>query len=486
MRNPCQHSRRTFLKQAALSAGLAARPAHASKNTPPKPNLVFLFGDQWRAQATGYAGDPNLAGKTPNLDRLAKQSVNFITAVSCCPVCTPFRASLLTGQYPLTHGLFLNDIPLPQETTTIAEVYKKAGYATGYIGKWHLEGNGRAAYIPAERRHGFDYWKVLECNHRYNKSYYYAENDPGPRLWEGYDAFDQTQDAQRYIREHARAEKPFAIFLSWGPPHNPYDSAPKKYQDLFNEEAIQLRPNVKEPRFKKDLRGYYAHIAALDVCIGNLLETIDNENIAQDTIVVLTSDHGDMLGAHGMNRKQKPWDESIRVPFLLRYPAAHGATGKTIQIPINTPDIMPTLLGLSNLPIPETVEGVNFAPIVRGQAPPEDNPALIMCPAPFGEWRRDGNGREFRGVRTKRYTYVRDLDGPWLLFDNEKDPYQQDNLVNKPAHQALRQKLEASLQTILDKTKDKFLAGPDYVAQWGYQVDESGTVPYRGKGPDLR
>jgi len=170
--------RRDFLKSVAGVGGVAM--LSRSMAGPPKrpPNLLFEFADQWRAQATGYAGDPNLKGKTPHLDQLAKESVNLVNAVSTMPVCTPCRASLLTGQTALTHGLFLNDAPLNPEAMTIAKVYKAAGYDTGYVGKWHVDGHGRSAYIPEGRRQGFDYWKVLECTHQYNASAYYAGNDP--------------------------------------------------------------------------------------------------------------------------------------------------------------------------------------------------------------------------------------------------------------------------------------------------------------------
>jgi len=170
-------SRRQFLRTAAIGTASAAvmrqlSRAEGSANNPltARPNLVFIFADQWRAQSTGYAGNKDV--RTPNLDRLAKQSVNFSNAVSGCPVCTPYRGSLLTGQYWLTHGLFYNDKPLNPDAMTIGKVYSKAGYETGYIGKWHIDGHGRSSFIPEERRQGFKFWKVCECTHNYNKSLY--------------------------------------------------------------------------------------------------------------------------------------------------------------------------------------------------------------------------------------------------------------------------------------------------------------------------
>src|SRR5688572_10224746 len=131
-----------------------------------KPNIVIVLADQWRAQAFGFAGDPNV--RTPNFDRLAAESVRFTNAVSGLPVCSPTRASLLTGQRPLTHGVFLNDVQLNTNSVTIANVLKQADYETGAIGKWHVDGRGRSNFTPPERRQGFDYWKVLECTHAYS------------------------------------------------------------------------------------------------------------------------------------------------------------------------------------------------------------------------------------------------------------------------------------------------------------------------------
>jgi len=454
------------------------QPASTPGTKPRKrPNLVYVFADQWRAQATGYAGDPN--AHTPQLDALARTSLNFTHAVSGCPVCSPYRASLMTGQYWLTHGVFLNDVHLNDSAVSIAEAFTAAGYDTGYIGKWHLDGHGRSAFIPRERRQGFQFWKALECTHDYNHSAYYADEDR-ILFWEGYDAIAQTRAAQQYVREHAGG-KPFVLFLSWGPPHAPYETAPEEFRRLYNPAKIVLRPNVPEAHVetaRRELAGYYAHIAALDACLGELLETIASCGIAEDTVFVFTSDHGDMLHSQGEIKKQRPYDESIRVPFLLRYPRGLGLAGRELDTLLNTPDIMPTLLGLCGVPIPETVEGRDFSgALLRGETP-EVDAALIMCPAPFGQWTREMGGREYRGIRTKRHTYVRALDGPWLLYDNEIDPYQGKNGCNLPEHAAIQAKLEALLAKKLEETRDLFSTSSEYITQWNYTVDETGTVPY--------
>lgn len=455
-----------------IRAGVQGRSNGAAR-----PNLLFVFADQWRAQDTGYAGNADV--RTPHLDALARTAVNFRNAVSGCPVCSPYRASLVTGRYPLTHGVFLNDVLLNDEAVSIAQAYNQAGYDTAYIGKWHLDGNHRSAFIPRDRRQGFAFWKALGCTHNYNDSFYYSDEDVQLR-WDGYDAIAQAREAQRYIREHA-GDRPFAMFLSWGPPHAPYHTAPEKYRALFRPESVSVRPNVPESdkdKARETLAGYYAHIAALDDCIGDLLATLSERRIAENTIFVFTSDHGDMLHSHGRQKKQQPWEESIRVPFLLRYPAALGPGGRTIDMPINTPDIMPTLLGLCGIDVPGSVEGTDFSAVVKGRAPVPDNAALISCPSPFGQWSRKIGGREYRGVRTERYTYVRDLDGPWLLYDNIADPYQLTNQVNRPECARLQERLERLLAEKLAETHDDFRSGWDYIRQWAYDVDDFGTVVY--------
>jgi arylsulfatase A-like enzyme len=475
-RNPSRATRHFALLLAALatlaSTHFAAEPAAK------KPNVLIIIADQWRAQAFGYAGDPNV--KTPHIDRFERESVNFTQAVSGTPVCTPMRASMLTGQRPLTHGLFINDVPLRSEAVTIAEVLRDAGYATGCIGKWHVDGNGRSNFIPRERRQGFEYWKVLECTHAYNNSAYYADG-PEKLKWEGYDAIAQTRDAQRYIETQAKSDKPFLLWLAWGPPHNPYETAPEKYRAMYDADKLQLRKNVPkevEARTRKDLAGYYAHCTALDDCFHDLMETLRTSGIADNTIVVFTSDHGDMLGSHALIRKQKPYEESARVPMLFRLPAKLGIKPGRVDGTINTEDVMPTLLRLCEVKIPATVEGLDFRGYMRGEKDPSGGATVIQCASPFGEFTRAVGGKEYRAVRTKRYTYVRDLNGPWLFFDNEKDPFQLDNLVGKPEHAKQQEILDRELKLKLAQANDRFLPGADYIAKWGYKVNATGTMPY--------
>jgi len=443
------------------------------------PNIVVVVADQWRAEAFGHAGNPDV--KTPQIDQLQQQGLWCVNAVAGVPVCCPSRASFMTGQRALTHGVFLNDVPLAPGAVTIAKVLGAAGYDTAYIGKWHLNGDGRSEFIPRPRRQGFDYWKALECTHDYNHSLYYDGDDPQRRVWEGYDALAQTRDAQQYLRDHARSARPFFLFLAWGPPHDPYQTAPEAFRALYRPEKLALRPNVPEAMrgaAQQMLTGYYAHCSALDDCVGQLRRTLAETGLAENTLFVFTADHGDMLGSHGQRNKQQPYEESIRVPLLFCWPAGLGRHAGRPDAPLNSEDLMPTLLGLCGIAIPKSVEGLDYSGYLRGGRNPSDNVALVSCPVPFGQWIRRKGGREYRGVRTPRYTYVRDLQGPWLLFDNQADPYQLHNLAGRPEQAALQAQLEALLAEKLRKSGDAFLPAGDYIRRWGYKVDANETAPY--------
>ncbi len=353
-------NRRTFL-QAAV-----AKPIR-------RPNIVFVFADQWRAQAFGYRGDPN--ARTPAVDALAKESFEFVNAVSGLPVCSPYRASLMTGQYAVRHGLVVNDVELRPNGPTLGESFRKAGYETAYIGKWHIYGSPggqaerRLGFVPEASRLGFDYWKGCECTHNYNRSLYYAGNDSNARYWDGYDAIAQTADACEFIRKRANTGDPYLLALSLGPPHDPYGTAPEEYQAHYRDREIKLRRNVPASHAAeavKNLKGYYAHMMAVDACVGRLRAAVDGAGQAEDTVFVFTSDHGDMLQSQGLHHKQQPWDESLRVPFLVRYPRLLGRKRRESVTPIDAPDIMPTLLGLAGLPVPESVQGANFAALISG------------------------------------------------------------------------------------------------------------------------
>jgi arylsulfatase A-like enzyme len=367
--------------------------------------------------------------------------------------------------------VFLNDVRLSSRVPTLGTVLKDAGYHTGYIGKWHLDGPERSGFTPpGPRRQGFDFWAVGNCTHRYTNSLYYRDT-PDPLYWDGYDAEDQTSLAVDFIHQQVD-ESPFALILSWGPPHNPYRDLPDKYLSMYPPEMVVARPNCPDPD-PNDISGYYAHVPALDDQLGRLRTALEESGRLENTIFVFTSDHGDMLGSQGLQRKQHPWDESILVPFVMTFPG-QACEGHSIKSPLNVVDIMPTLLGLADVPIPDTVEGMDHTPAIRGESFEGNSAALTMAIAPFSENR----GLPWRGVRTERHTYARRLDGPWLLYDNGRDPFQMENLIDTPESVDLQATLEKTLCDLLDARNDAFLPPQEYLDRFGFEVEESGAVPY--------
>jgi arylsulfatase A-like enzyme len=445
-----------------------------------KPNLLFVFADQLRACSVGYAGQE--AVMTPNLDAFAESGTAYMNAVSMLPVCGPYRGSLITGRTPTSTGQVINDVMLKTTEVSIAHCFKAGGYDTAYIGKWHLDGPDRSAPVPpGPRRQGFEYWMGANFEHNYNRSYF-TDNDGNLKIWSGWDAEAQTSHAIDYLTDRT-SDNPFCLFLSWGPPHHPYRLVPENYLKMYDPKTIEGRPNCPDvPR--EDLCGYYAQTSYLDDQFQRLLDTLGEMGIADDTIVVFTSDHGDMHGSHGVYKKQWPWNEAIKVPFVIRYPAA-VPQGARIDTPLNVVDVMPTLLGLAGLPVPDTVEGVDLSPYLTGaqEDPPES--VLIMNPCPFsiGDPRGEdqypdykGMRFEYRGVITARHTYVRTIDQPWLLYDNIDDPYQTTNLIDDPKHADTRDRLDGLMRAHMDRIGDDFSPRDVYYERFGIEFDHRGKV----------
>jgi len=445
-----------------------------------KPNIIFVFADQLRECSLGYMGEEDVL--TPNFDKFARENSYFRTSISPFPVCTPYRGSLLTGRAPTSTGLLLNDIALSTDEVTIAHVCKDAGYDTAYIGKWHLNGPDRKAWIPpGPRRQGFDYWAAANFDHNYDHSIYYEDTDEA-KVWEGYDAEAQTSRVVDYLSQRD-GSKPVCLFLSWGPPHHPYRTVPQKYLDMYDPERISGRPNCPDVP-KRDLWGYYAQISFLDEQFGRLVKSLDELGMRENTILAFSSDHGDMHGSHGVYKKQWPWDECIKVPFLLRYPSVIKP-GTVFEFPISGTDVMPTLLGLAGLDIPDTLEGADLSPFIRNERDDPPTSVLFMNPCSFeiGDPRGSdqypkyqGKKMQYRGVRTDRHTYVRTIEGPWLLYDNLVDPYQLNNLIDDAHMKEIREELEAMLVEHMKRIGDEILPNEAYYEKFNLEVDHRGKI----------
>ncbi|MGB2820957.1 MAG: sulfatase, partial [Phycisphaerae bacterium] len=406
---------------------------------------------------------------------LADEGTRFRRAFANCPVCTPSRATILTGRYPLSHRAVANDMPLPTDETTIAHVLRAAGYRTGYVGKWHLDGVPRDRFTPpGARRQGFDFWAVWNCSHDYFNGKVFRDRPEAVELG-GYEPVGHTDLAIEFLRR--RSDRPFCLFVSWGPPHAPYEMVPEKYKALYDAGKIELRPNVRNrpPDGVKGsssgvdrgaIAGYWAHITALDEQLARLLDVLDETARADDTIVVFTSDHGDMLWSQGMVKKEQPWEEAIRIPLLVRWPGRIPA-GRECPELIGTVDFAPTLLGLIGLDAPTAMEGTDVSEVVLSEGAAGPDSVLLLEPVIVDQGAAQGV-REWRGVRTRRHTYARWHDGrPWLLYDNEADPHQMSNLIGSPDHSAVRAELERQLDAHLAATGDRSLSWQETIGCLG-------------------
>jgi arylsulfatase A-like enzyme len=450
--------RRQFAK--TLAAPLFATPSQ------PKPNLLYVFSDQHRA--CSLPGEPYSDVQAPTLARLKKEGVTFRNCISNYPVCSPYRAMLLTGRWPYQTGIIDNGLQLRSDETSLARVFAGAGYRTGYIGKWHLSASdeGGGFIPPGPRRQGFDDWHVWSRTNSHFDTSFTFDPDTGAKIQpKGYNATLMTDQAVEFIRNYR--DRPWMLMMSWNPPHTNYGDAPAEYLSRYDPAALRLRPNVPEEsttgpqkfsreRVRQSLRGYYAHLSALDAELARLLSLLDQTGQAGNTMVVYSTDHGDMLGSHGFYGKRLPWEESCNVPFFVRYPGVVPA-GREAQALFSAIDIYPTLCGLAGLKVPPQRAGRDLSGAVRGDAMTTPESVFLMhIQKDNASGGQNNPAPLFRGVRTARHTYAVADDGAWCLYDNLEDPYQLRNLLDLPQGTKLAQDLDELVLEWLKKAGDPF------------------------------
>jgi len=453
----------------ALLAGCNQKPEITAQN---RPNLLFIIPDQFRTHALGFMKQDPV--QTPNLDRLAEESMVFVNAISNRPLCSPYRAMLMTGKYPFKTGVLTNCNTssrkygnyLRSTETTITDVLSENGYNCGYIGKWHLDAPAGPdvddwrksiwdAYTPPEARHGIDFWYSYGTfDQHFNPHYWINDasredttfiNEWSPR--------HEVEVAREFINNQT-GDQPWVLFLSMNPPHPPYQLVPDEYlSDYEGKSAAELlnRQNVPETAEAayKHVKNYFAAVTGVDDQIGQLMEFLEEKKLNENTIVVFTSDHGELMGSHGLMQKGPWYEESVRIPFMIRWP--EKITPAIDSLHLAVPDVMPTLLGLIDLEdqIPADVQGINYQNLLLGDgkiARPDFN--LYLNPRP--ESALGG----FRGFRSNQYTFVleRNNEGKVvdeILYDNLNDPYQLKNvaasnpdLVNRFSKQLMKRLTE--------------------------------------------
>jgi len=345
-----------------------------------RPNILFIFSDQQRYNTMGCTG--NSVIQTPAFDRLASEGVSFEQAFSSCPICSPYRAQILTGRYSHANGVMDNEYKLHDNQTTLAQTLKEAGYHTGYVGKWHL---GYGPYTP-EKRYGFDSLQAYNCIHQYYKVEYW-DNEEGPIKIDTWAPLRETDLAIQFMEDCCAKDEsdPFFLMLSWGPPHWPYDAYPEEYQ-IYGPDDVNVPPNVPpqmEAFARDEIAHYYNNIVGLDAQMARLLDWLEAKGLRENTVICFSSDHGDHLSSHGYVKpgdtwahhtmrasKATPYEESIHIPFLLSYPE-RVAYGKATDVLFNSVDVMPTLLSIAGLPIPDGVQGTDLSHATLGGDGPE-------------------------------------------------------------------------------------------------------------------
>jgi len=319
---------------------------------------------------------------------------------------------------------------------------------------------------PGERRQGFEYWAANECSHAHFNTQYFRD-DPRPIPMPKFEAEGWTDLALEFLGDSARDGRPFFLTMQMGPPHDPY-KAPAEYARRYDPARLKLRENWRESKMgtREDLAQYYAMVTAIDDQVGRLLRKLDELKMAEDTVVVFSSDHGDMLGSQGHRLKRKPWDESIRVPGIVRYPRLTQA-GRVSEAFFSHVDFAPTFLGLAGVKAPAAMQGADLSGVIRGETSRGPDSAFLQI---FGPFDGDATAGGWRGVRTARHTYARYADRPWVLYDNAADPFQTKNLADVPAAAGLRRTMEKRLAEWMRRTGDA------WTYNWTEKVEDGGRL----------
>ncbi|WP_163410202.1 sulfatase family protein [Flavobacterium ajazii] len=479
-----------FFLLVAIIFGLTAFAQNKSKSKK-APNLLIILADQWRGQALGFEGKEPVM--TPFLDNYAKESLVLGQMVSNYPVCSPARAMLMTGQYPIKNHVYSNvnsssapfGIELEKDAVCWSDVLKSNGYSNGYIGKWHLDSPYKP-YIPTsnnvgavawnewtspDKRHGFDYWYAYGTYDEHDKPMYWDTNDKrddfkyvnqwGP-IHEADKALAFFKNENGSIR---KTDAPFSLVVSMNPPHSEYQTVPKNYYDLYKD--VPLEDLVKDPnipaagtelgdQYRKDVRYYYANITGVDEQIGRILQGLKDQKLDENTIVVIMADHGNCLGKHSEISKNNIFEESLRIPFIVNW-KGHIQPRKDNVFLGSLPDIYPTLLELMGLKdkTPKDLDGKSYAKYYlngKGEKPKEQ----YILGAIVSNNVNINTG--FRGIRTNDYklAFVKKKGkGEYVLYDLKADPFELNNIYKSDL--PIVKKLQPVLVQWLEKTKDGFV-----------------------------
>ncbi|MBO9619882.1 MAG: sulfatase [Niabella sp.] len=473
---------------AALICCFFFGPLSAQKQTP--PNVLLIITDQWRGQALGFENKERV--QTPNLDAFSRQSFVAQQMVANYPVCSPSRAMLFTGEYPMKNHVYSNvnsasapdSVQLKTDAVCWSDVLKANGYYNGYIGKWHLDSPhqpyiptsnniGKVAWnewTPPNRRHGFDYWYAYGTYDEHLRPMYWSTN-ASRDSFHYVDEWGPTHEVDKALGflENKHGEraggKPFSLVVSINPPHSGYEQVPAKYYDLYRDvplESLLKAPDIPAAGttwgdfYRKYIRYYYAAIAGIDDQVGRLLKGLDQLKLSDNTIVIFVADHGNCLGRHDEESKNNIYEESLRIPFMIRWPGHITPRYDSVFLG-SMANVYPSLLTLMGLQqkIPASVDSKSYAAYwLNGKG---DKPAeQYILGAILSTNARKNSG--FRGIRTADYklAYVKKKNGgvTGYLFDLKKDPFELNSIYATTP--VIVEQLTVSLKKWLKKTNDPF------------------------------
>lgn len=447
------------------------------KGAEKKSNVLFIMTDDLRRDSLSFYGGPV---ETPHLDKLASESVAFNQAYCVYPMCTPSRASFLTGRFP--HALtdvndrtyFFNDWLLDTNEVTVAKSLSSAGYRCAYIGKWHNDKGNAGTHIPRGRRRlGFnDFWAGVNARSHRTHPFYFNDNGEKIEVGEKWEADLEADLTVDYLKKAAAEEngKPFFLVCSLNPPHGPLDlSVNRKY--LLEEAEKQfsgLRPNVP-PQVEDEAKDlwikYHANVLGVDDVVGRLMRTLDKLDLSKNTLVVFTADHGESLFSHGLQGKNQFYEEATAIPLFFRAPSGQMLSGKLTSEFANMTDIAPTVLEFCGIPVPERMQGKSLLPLLTGRTDSGPHTSTYLeINHPWWDYRfGQGPQGNRRCLITKEWKLVLmesklGCGGaiPWQLFDRKNDPYEMTNLAQEPGYQWLICKLVHEMWDWMDATNDPF------------------------------
>lgn len=470
------------------------------------PNIVFILSDDQGAWAMHCAGTPELY--TPNLDRLAREGVRFSDFYCASPVCSPARASILTGRMPSAHGVHdwirsgnVDSKKYAQagrenpyggyadETEPIAyldgmpaytDMLRQAGYTCALSGKWHLGDSVRP-------QHGFDSWYTIGKGGCF---YYHPDIVENGEITVRHGEYVTdliTDRACEDIDRLSQGDRPFYLSVHYTAPHSPWESEqhPKKWIDYYDKCTFDSIPDIPDDpdmtfgpvygtsKRHENLRGYFSAISAMDEGIGRILDALEKHGILDDTLIIFTADNGMSMGHHGIWGKGNGtfpcnmFDTAVKVPFLLRYPALVSKPGTVIDAMVSACDIYPTLADFVGGECPEGLCGTSFLPALRGEKGREH----IVIVDEYGP---------VRMLRTREWKYVHRYPyGPHCLFDLVNDPGEEHNVVDDPANAARVVEMRRELEQFFLRYGDPALDGSSEGVTGSGQLCRSGVFATR-------